>query len=190
AFFAYRLADIQVNRPAIPLGIAGVVTAIAILLAMHLKLFMGFDALLPENRPSVIELNRVAQKTAGVSTLFVALQGGPSTPTEALRKAADAIVPEVAKIGPPWVGSVEDGVHEAVRFLKPRAGLYADQAKLEKLRADVDARYTYEVAKATEALLDDSEPPPAIDANKVRETFGIKQEDQQRYPDGYYQSKD
>jgi predicted RND superfamily exporter protein len=188
---AYRIADLQVNRPAIPLAVAAVITAISIFFALRLQLFMGFDALLPENRPSVLELNRVAQKTAGVSTLFVVLQGGPSTPTAALRKAADALVPEIAKLGPPWVGSVEDGMHEAVRFLKPRAGLYADRARLEKLRDDVDARFTWEVNKATDALLDDTEPPPpAIDAKRVRETFGVKEADKERYPDGYYQSKD
>jgi predicted RND superfamily exporter protein len=179
-----------VNRPAIPLVVAAVLTAIAVLCALRLKLFMGFDALLPENRPSVVELNRVAAKTAGVSTLFVALQAGPNTPVTALRKAADAIVPEIAKLGPPWVGSVEDGLHEAVRFVKPRAGLYADRAKLEKLRDDIDARFTWEVNKATDALLDDSEPPPAIDAEKVKQTFGIKGQDAERYPDGYYQAKD
>ncbi len=177
------------NRPAIPLLIAAVITAIAVVFALRLKLFMGFDALLPENRPSVIELARVAQKTAGVSTLFVALKGGPATPTKALRDAADAMVPEIAKVGPPWVGSVEDGLQEAVAFVKPRAGLYADPGELAKLRADIDARYAWEISKATGTLLDESDPPPAIDAKTVKARFGIA-EDQDRYPDGYYQSKD
>ncbi len=159
------------NRPAIPLVMAAVITAVAVFFALKLQLFLSFDALLPENRPSVVELNRVAQRTAGVSTLFVVLQAGPSTSTEALRKAADALVPEIAKLGPPWVGSVEDGLHDAARFVKPRAGLYGDKAKLEKLRDDVEARFTYEVDKARGSLIDDSDPPPAIDAKKVRETL-------------------
>lgn len=187
---AYKLADLQVNRPAIPLLIAGAITVVAVLCAVRLKLFMGFDALLPQNRPSVVELNRVAAKTAGVSTLFVDLQAGPSTPITAVRKCADALVPEIEKLGAPWVGSVEDGLHEAVRFVKPRAGLYADRDKLEKLRGDIDARFTYEVDKARGTLIDDSDPPPVIDAKHVRESFGVKEGDEQRYPDGYYQSKD
>ncbi len=85
---AYKIADLQVNRPWIPLGIALVLTAVAVSFALRLKMLTGFDALLPENRPSVIELNRVAQKTAGVSTLFVVLEGGPSTsPSRSARRA-------------------------------------------------------------------------------------------------------
>ena len=178
------------NRPAIPLVIAAVITVGSVVFALRLMLFMRIDALLPENRPSVQELARVAQKTAGVSTLFVALKGGPSTPTKALRAAADAMVPEIAKLGPPWVGSVEDGVHDALAFVRPRAGLYADKAQLENLRDDIEARFTWEVEKASGTLLDENDPPPPIDAKRVRERFGIKESDQDKYPDGYYQSKD
>ncbi|MEP7121272.1 MAG: MMPL family transporter [Byssovorax sp.] len=188
--FAYRLADFQVRKPWIPLGISLVLTVVAVLFATRLKILMGFDALLPQNRPSVHELNRVAAKTAGVSTLFVVLQGGPTTKVESLRKAADALVPEIGKLGAPWVGSVEDGVHEALHFLAPRAGLFADQAKLEKLRDDVTARFDYEVAKKGGNLLDDSDPPPPIDPAKIKADFGLKDDTQNRYPDGYYQSQD
>src|SRR5262249_51114751 len=146
--------------------------------------------LIPASRPSLQELHRVAARTAGVSTLFIVLEGAPSTPTAQLRNAADALVPELAKLGPPWVGSVEDGVKEAYRFLAPRAGLYADKARLEKLRAQVEARFTYEVNKRSGALLDESEPPPELDLKKVRAELGLSEEDTRRYPDGYYQSQD
>jgi hypothetical protein len=188
--FAYKLADFQVNRPAIPLLVAIVITAVAISFAMKLRIQTGFEALLPENRPSVLELHRVAKQTAGVSTLFVVLEGGPSTPKEALRKAADALVPEIDKIGAPFVGSVEDGVHDVVKFLGPRAGLYADVDKLRKVHDDIEARYTYEVAKASGSLLDDSEQPPVLDAKKIRSTLGVSEGTEKQYPDGYYQSQD
>jgi len=169
--------------------VAGLLTIVSLLLATRLRVLTGFESLLPETRPSVQELDRVAAKTAGVSTLFVVLQGGPTTTTESLRKAADALVPAIEKIGPPWVGSVEDGVHEAIRFLQPRAGLYVDKQKLEKLRDDVDARFIYEVNKATGADFDD-EPPPPIDAKKLKNDLGLSERDTSRYPDGYYQSQD
>jgi hypothetical protein len=170
--------------------IVAALTAVAVLLATRLTVLTGFESLLPQERPSVQELNRVAAKTAGVSTLFVVLSGGEGTPVEALRKAGDALVPELEKLGPPWVGSVEDGVHEAYRFLAPRAGLYADTAKLTKLRDDVEARFTYEVNKATGALLDDDEAPPELDAKALQASFGVSDLDAERFPDGYYQSKD
>jgi uncharacterized protein len=185
--FAYKLADFQVNKPALPLLLAVVLTAVAIFFALKLEMHTGFEALLPENRPSVVELHRVAQKTAGVATLFVVLKGGPDTPPLALRKAADALVPQIEKIGPPWVGAVEDGVQEALRFLEPRAGLYADRAKLQKVHDDVVARYEYEVEKAAGTLIDDDAPPPPIDAAKIRETFGPDEKDEQQFPGGYYE---
>ncbi|MFT3765769.1 MAG: MMPL family transporter [Minicystis sp.] len=178
------------RRPAIPLLVALFFAAISALLASRLTVATGFEALLPEGRPSVKELDRVAKRTNGVSSLFVVLEGGPETKGEALRRAGDALVQDLAKIGPPWVGSVEDGLHEAHRFLLPRAGLFADTGDLRKLRDDIDARYAYEVNKAMGTDLDDGEAPPAIDAARMRSLFGGAEGEAARYPDGYYQSQD
>ncbi|AUX22630.1 hypothetical protein SOCEGT47_031340 [Sorangium cellulosum] len=188
--FAARLAELQVKRPALPLLLTGLLTVVAVLLATRLTVLTGFESLLPASRPSVQELDRVAAKTAGVSTLFVVLQGGEGTEARALQRAADALVPEIERIGPPWVGSGEDGVHDAYRYLSPRAGLYVGLDKLTKLRDDIEARYAYEVNKATGALLDDDEPPPEIDARSIEQSLGLGGIDAGRYPDGYYQSKD
>lgn len=183
-----RLLAIQIQRPFLVLLAVAVVTAASVLLALRLEVRTGFESLLPEDRKSVQELNRVAERTAGVSTIFVVLEGDD---TPALRKAADALVPELKKVGPPWVGAVEDGVHDAVAFMGPRAGLFAKLEGLEKLREDVDARYEYEVAKATGADLGfDDEKPPEVNAESIKKQLGLKDEDAQRFPDGYYQSKD
>ena len=186
-----RLARLQVERPLVPLLFAALVTALSIMLALRLTVRTGFESMLPQSKPSVLELERVSAKTAGISTLFVVLEGGPDTPTVALRNAADALVPALSALGAPWVGSVEDGVHEARTFLSPRAGLFAKKEELERLRDDVEARYAYEVNKATGALLDDDEPPPPLDANNIKKRFSLGGEaSPDRFPDGYYQSKD
>lgn len=184
-----RLARLQVERPQLPLLIVLALSVASVLLALRLRILTGFESLLPEGRPSVQELGRVASKTAGVSTIFVVLEGSPATKTEELRKAGDALVPAIATIGTPWVGSVEDGVHEAYRFLAPRAGLFAPLDKLEAIRDSIEARYTYEVSKAQGTLLEDESPPP-FDVAKIRDELGLKDEDTRRYPDGYYQSQD
>ncbi len=181
-----RLLDVQVRRPYHVLFVVAVITAISVLFALKLTVQTGFQALLPESRKSVQELDRVAARTAGVSTIFVVLEGDD---TAALRKAADALVPELLKIGPPWVGAVEDGVHDAVAFMSPRAGLFAERAQLEKLRDDADKRFEYEVQKATGTDFD-AEPPPKLDAETIKKQLGLKDEDTKRFPDGYYQSQD
>lgn len=183
-----RLLAFQVQRPYLVLFVVALVTVASVLLALRLEVRTGFESLLPENRKSVQELDRVAARTAGVSTIFVVLEGDD---TAAMRKAADALVPPLKAIGPPLVGAVEDGVHDAVAFMGPRAGLFADRKALEKLRADVDARFEYEVAKATGADLGlDDEKPPEINAQTIQEQLGLKDEDTKRFPDGYYQSQD
>ncbi|MEQ9321976.1 MAG: MMPL family transporter, partial [Polyangiaceae bacterium] len=112
--------------------------------------------------------------------------------TAALRKAADALVVELEKVGRPWVGAVESGVHDAVDFLGPRAGLYASLDDLESLRDRVEERYQWEVGKATGATLDleDDYEPPAIDAETLKKELGVEGSQLDRFPDGYYQSPD
>jgi uncharacterized protein len=183
-----RLADLQVRHPWRFLAVAAVLVVVSLSLALRLEVAPGFAALLPESRPSVQELERVKQRTAGVSNVFVVLEGDD---TAALRRAADAVVAEVQTIGRPWVGSAESGMHEALDFLRPRLGLFADLESLEGLHADVEERWQHEVGKATgaELGLDDYEPP-ALDPEAIKKRFGIDDAEVGRYPDGYYQSAD
>ncbi len=197
----YRLAELQLRRPWLTLALAAVLVAVSLSLALRLRVQPGFEALLPANRDSVKELERVKRLTTGVSTVFVVLEGDD---TDAMRKAADDIVVEVKKLGHPWVGSAESGVHDAIEYLQPRAGLFADLATLQKLHDDVLARYEYEAARANDIDIDDDEgdktpaadkpdppnAPPKITADDLKRRFGIKSADEERYPGGYYQSKD
>ncbi len=187
-----RLVALQVHRPWWVLFVAGVLTALSLVLTFRLEVHPGFEYLLPQDRPSVRELHRVAKQTSGVSTLFIVLHADGGTPAEAstaLRRAGDDLVVQLGKLGPPWVGSAEDGVQEGYKFLMPRAGLYADLAELVRLKGDVQRRLDYEVGKATGNLLDDEEPP-AITAETLRKRFGLGRLADGRYPDGYYESAD
>jgi predicted RND superfamily exporter protein len=176
------------------LGLAAILVAVSLSLALRLRVQPGFEHLLPESRPSVHELERVKQRTTGVSTVFILLEGDD---TGALRKAADAIVTETREIGYPWVGSAESGPHEAIAFFKPRAGLFADVGKLQEVLDDYDA----EVGKATGASLDDEDDDDdgkpkqlsaKFSADSLKKRFGIDGAEKKRlpeFPDGYYQSE-
>ena len=141
-----RLVGWQLRHPSRVLAVIAAVTLVSIFLATRLRVETSFESLLPESRPSVVELRRVSARTSSQSTIFVVLEGQDPV---GLRRAADALVPALREIGPPWVGSVENGVHDALAFLRPRTGLYTDLATLKKLRDDVEARYAYEVGKET-----------------------------------------
>lgn len=184
-----RLIDWQLRRPIQVLSAIAVLTAVSIVLATRLRLETGFESLLPETRPSVLELHRVSARTSSLSTIFVVLEGQDPA---GLRRASDALVPALAAIGPPWVGQVENGVQDALAFVRPRTGLYTDLGTLKKLSDDVEARYAYEVGKRTGLLLDlDEAPPPPIAPDSVKARLGVKPEDERRFPgDGHYRSAD
>ncbi len=197
AYVIDRLTTLQQQRPWVFIGSALLVTAVATAFALQLRLATGFESLLPESRPSVKELKRVSALTNGVSTVFVIFEGTPQTPVSALRQAADALVPALLAVGPPWVGHAESGVHESLKFLGPRAGLFLSEEKLLALQADVDARYAKAVGEATGLYVDlgedeatDAGAPEQIDFGSLRETLTIDGAAPDRYPDGYYQSKD
>jgi len=169
----------------------GLLTAVSLVLASRLQLNTAFETLLPETRPSVLELHRVSARTSSLSTIFVVLEGQDPA---GVRRAVDALVPELKALGPPWVGQVEYGVQDALAFMRPRAGLYTDLETLKALSRDVEARYAYEVGKQSGLQLGLEEadasgsPPPPIEPQRVRQRLGVNLDADERFPDGRYTS--
>jgi predicted RND superfamily exporter protein len=174
------LIDVQVGRPLAFLLVAAVLSIPAGRLAGQLELHTGFDSLLPENKPSVIELNRVAQRTAGVSTLAVVIDGQDKT---ALQRFSDALLPPLRALGPEWVGRAENGVHAERDFLDQRKALYLPLDKVRELHRRIEDRYAYEIYGGAT----DEEPEPITRATIERELGTQKSnESMPPYVDGYY----
>lgn len=186
--FLLRLGILQVRRPSVPLLASLAITVVAALLAVRLELRTKFDQLLPQHKPSVVELHRIADRTAASSRIFVLLEGND---TATLRAMGDAMVPRLRAIGTPWVASAEDGVHDARAFLLSRAGLFASVDELKKLSAEVDDRWDRAMSKAIGSDLDEEEPEKDFATlEKEFATGGRARELDKRFPDGYYQSAD
>jgi predicted RND superfamily exporter protein len=192
-----RLNELQIRRPWVPLGFVALVTVVFGFFAARLELHTQFEALLPQDSPSVQELHRVQARTASAQNVLILLEGPDHM---ALRAMGDAIVPKLLALGPDTIGSAEDGIQEARHFLGPRAGLFLSMKELEQLRDDVDARWDYEVSKEEGTLLEDDGPPVTVediekrfrkkqggDAEDKGDKKDAKEED--RYPDGYYENK-
>ncbi len=185
-----RLVDLQIPRPAVPLAVAAALTRVFGWFTSKLELNTRYEALLPDNQPSVQELHRIERRTSSAQTVLIVLEGPDGT---ALRALGDALVPQLLALGPAMISSVEDGPHEARRFLSARAALFLERGELERLRAQVEARWAYEVQKASGLLLiDDETPPPEITAADLEQKAAKSRggADLNRYPDGYYQRKD
>src|SRR5512139_2970822 len=91
-----KLVEWQTKRPWLVLALVLLVTAPAVFAATKLELWVGFDSLLPENKPTVVESRRVAERTAGQATLAIVIDGSNA---DGLIKFGDALLPKLRALG-------------------------------------------------------------------------------------------
>ncbi len=183
-----KLADYQIRRPWL--------VVLAVILSLipaawgtaHLALKTGFSELLPDSKPSVVEMRRVNKRLKGMSTLTVVAEGRDK---KSLERFVDEMTPRLRKLGPQYVASVDDGNRAVQAFFKKYKYLYASVDDIKKLRDDVVARYDYEVGKKSgmDLGLGDAAEPPEITASSLKKRFQKKVDEakkEARGIDGYY----
>ncbi len=184
-----RLVQVQVARPYLILALALLSILPAAALVRRLEVKTGFSELLPDDTPSVVEMRRVSGRLSSMSLLAVTAE---SKDTALLKRFVDELVPKLRKLPADLLASVEDGPREAEKFFEQNKHLYAGLDELKELHEKILSRYDWEVARATDTLLDDDEPEP-ITAETVRGTFQ-KSLDQAKAStpgaDGYYIGED
>jgi uncharacterized protein len=174
-----RTVDLQVRRPFTFILLSIVLAIPALILARHLELRTGFDSLLPENKPSVIELDRVAKRTPGVSALAVVIDGDDKT---AIQRFSDALLAPLRALGPDWVGSAENGVKSEREFMKQRQALYLPIEKVRELHERVEDRFAYEI----HGSMTGDEPEPITRAWIDKLLKSAPEAGGPAYLDGYY----
>jgi predicted RND superfamily exporter protein len=191
-----HLVHWQIRRPWAPLAVAGAVTLVAAAFAVQLRLDTRFEALLPDDQPSVVELHRLQARSPAAQVILVVLEGDDHL---GLRAMGDALVPQLFALGPELVSSAADGVQATRSFLLPRSALFLDRPDLERLDAEVDARWAWETQHAAGLdLIGDLPPPLSADGlrtefeqrHRGRDEVGDVQATLERYPDGYYEGAD
>jgi hypothetical protein len=181
-----RIVRSQVRRPWLWVLAAIAVSLPAYALARRLELHTGFESLLPDDKPSVKELSRVAARTAGVSTLAIVIDG--DSPRD-MQRFGDALLPPLRALGPEWVGTAEDGVQAEQEFLRKRRALFVPLETLRKLQERVEERFDYEVVGGID------EAPPPLTRESVERDLGVKPQSSASpadtssdppFPGGYY----
>lgn len=169
-------------------------------LASRLSLRTAFSELLPDDRRSVIEARRISERLTSTSTLSVVAK---SENVDALKRFVDTLAPQIRRLDPKLVTTVEDGTREVQAFFRAHKHLYADLNDIQKIHDDVIDRYDYEVQKkgGMDLGLDDASSaapgnkadlPPPLDAQALEDKFKKKiEEAQKKQPgtDGYYIGK-
>jgi predicted RND superfamily exporter protein len=188
-----RLGELQTRRPWLFIAIALLSLVPAAWSAKGLGFKADFAELLPDNKPSVIEMHRVSKRLAGASTLSIVAEVPKSNP-EALKRFVDQVVPRLKALGPDRVGAVDFGVQDAQAFFEKNKLFYAQYDDLKKAHDEVVERYDYEIAKKQGTLLeeDESEAPPPLTADDIERRLTPKKKeaapskDSPPHPDGYY----
>ncbi|HTV23062.1 MAG TPA: MMPL family transporter [Polyangiaceae bacterium] len=179
------LGRAQARHPRSFLWLGLLVSVVAALMCLRLTLRTRFEDLLPEQSPSVIELRRLLGETERGGQVFVLLEGPER---EALREAADAVAADLRGLHAPEIVGAASGVHEARRFLLPRAGLFAGVQALRRADAALRERLAYEVGEALGTNLLDAPPDASLEA-ALSEALGGSSLAAlgERFPDGYYE---
>jgi predicted RND superfamily exporter protein len=181
------LTRLQTERPGAVLLVALLTVLLSALAASRLTLRTSLGELLPANKESVIVAEQVSKRLSVTSTLtIVAEASGP----EPLKRFVDALVPELQRL--PSVGSVDAGVHESRKFFEQNKLLYAPLEDVEKVHADILARYEHEVQKQAglDLGLDDETDPGPLTADVIRSKLEERTKAsggaKDPFPDGYY----
>jgi hypothetical protein len=183
-----RFGAYQARRPAIVV-LATLLTLLpAGWAASRLTLRTSFSELLPDSKPSVVEMRRVGSVLPGSSTLTLVVEGNGAEPLEHF---VDAVVPRIEALGPDYVVGVDSGPRRMQEFFQKNKHMYADLADLEELRDRVVEEYDAEVGRRTgmDLGLDDEGEAPKISVDDIIAKFERKaNEAKSKSPgtDGYY----
>lgn len=184
--FLERLAAAQHRRAGTFVLVGLLLAAAALPLVGRLGLNSRWEALLPENKPSVRDLEKVRNRVGGLSNLTVAIES-PSKDVHGMEALARALVPRLRKL--PTVRSVDWNVSAMRDFVWKHRFLYA---KLDDLRAAEDAlqqRIDYEKAHANPLivdLLDEKPPDPRAVVQRLQHQAKQGEAKMEKYPDGFY----
>lgn len=188
-----KLAKLQIARPWLVILLVVLSLIPAAFAASRLELRTAFSELLPDDKASVVELQRVNKRLEGMSTLTVVIEGGGVAKLKAM---VDAVSPRIRAMGPDSVSAVDDGTREVQKFFEKNKHLYASLDDLKKLHTDVLARYDYEVGQESGmdlGLMEDDDAPPKITPEYLEKRFGKKVDEakkKSRGVDGYYIGED
>lgn len=138
---------------------------------LYAHLRADVEALLPRKAPSVVALDELKGRMAGLKFLGVVVDTGTPENLGAGEAFLDALAERVRTYPPDLVRRVATGKDEERAFLEKHAALYLDTADLETIRDRIAARRDYEVGKSTGFGLDDDDKsePPSLDFSDIEQ---------------------
>src|ERR1019366_7367423 len=138
---------------------------------LYAHLRSELEQLLPRSAPSVIAIDELRTRMAGLQHLGVVVDTGSAANLRAGERLLDDLASRVRAYPPRMVRAVRTGDASERRFLEDHAPLYMDLADLETVRQRVEARRDWEASKEQGALLDEDDPPPPLDFDDIEKKY-------------------
>jgi predicted RND superfamily exporter protein len=138
---------------------------------LYMRLRSDLEELLPRQAPSVVAIEELRRRMAGVQHLGIVVDVGAEGDLAAGERLLDDLAARIRAYPQELARGVRVGDGRERAFLREHAPLYMDLDDLRSLRMRIEARRDYEVSKASGALLDDDAPPPPLDFSDIEARY-------------------
>jgi len=183
-----RLTRFELRHARAIVWAAALIALASLPLVAQLRVDGRFAALLPQDAPSVRDLEQAQTRMSGLETLTIAVES-PSGDVANMELLATALAPELAKI--PGVVRVDYRTGARARFIHEHLARYASAEQLDELNAALAERLDAERARANPFYVDlddESEGEDALD--RALDDLRVREQAHARGGDGYYLSED
>ncbi|HVR02696.1 MAG TPA: MMPL family transporter, partial [Polyangia bacterium] len=141
--------------------------------SLYRNLRSEVEELLPRDAPSVIAIQELRARMAGLQYLGVvvgidARAGGRLTDGQRL---IDDLAARVRAYPPELVSAVRVGYAPERAFVEKHAAMLLQLADLQTIRQRIEDRIHWEYGQETGTLLDDSEPAPSVDFSDIEDKY-------------------
>jgi len=130
------------------------------------------EELLPRSAPSVVAIDELRHRMAGLQYLGVLVEvGGGADRLAAGERFLDDLSARVRSYPRNEVSDVRTGFAAERAFVEGHAAALLDLDDLKVVRQRIEDRLHWEYAKETGTLLDDSEPAPSLDFSDIEKKY-------------------
>jgi predicted RND superfamily exporter protein len=138
-------------------------------LYQHLR--SDIEELLPRNAPSVVAIEELRHRMAGLQYLGVMVDVGRPENVPAGERFLDDLAARVRRYPRAEVSDVRTGFGAERAFVEAHAGSLMALDDLQTIRQRIEDRLHWEYAKKTGTLLDEDEPAPSLDFRDIERKY-------------------
>ena len=153
---------------------------------LYAHLRSELEQLLPRSAPSVIAIDELRTRMAGLQHLGVVVDTGSAANLHAGERLLDDLAARVRAYPPGMVRAARTGDATERRFLEDHAPLYMDLGDLETVRTRVETRRDWEASREQGALLDEDAPPPPLDFDDLQKKYDLRTTTSHRFVDDHF----